>query len=174
QKKTKLKKEEEQNKKMLSQQTPISTKRMEGRRGVLREWFERVDSEKTGNITATQLQVQPAFSDLERGRGYLTADDVHEGLVKIGFSLDSPAYYTVCESFDQKKDGTFRLDDFISLCIFVQSAQNLFNSFDTARQGRITLDLNQFLPIVEYDINKEAIAFPLFTGPNPMYSIRSC
>ncbi|XP_038693995.1 sorcin-like isoform X1 [Tripterygium wilfordii] len=156
---------------------------------ILREWFDRVDSERTGSITAAQLQnalavgnlnfsisvvqqmirmydfdrngtmsfdefvalnkfllkVQQAFADLERGRNYLLPDDVHEALVKIGFSLDSPAFYTVCESFDQKKNGRFRLDDFISLCIFLQSARNLFNSFDTAKQGRVTLDLNQFV-----------------------------
>ncbi|KAE8008875.1 hypothetical protein FH972_005346 [Carpinus fangiana] len=147
---------------------------------ILREWFQRVDSEKTGNLTAIQLKramavgnlefslsvvqqmirmydfdrngtmsfdefvalnkfllkVQQAFSDLERGRGYIVPGDVNEALVKIGFSLDSPAFYTVCESFDQKKNGQFRLDDFISLCIFLQSARNLFNSFDTAKQGR--------------------------------------
>ncbi|KAH7835168.1 hypothetical protein Vadar_023510 [Vaccinium darrowii] len=155
----------------------------------LREWFDRVDSDKTGSITAAQLKrafavgnlefsvsivqqmirmydfdrnghmsfeeflalnkfllkVQHAFSDLERGRGHLVHDDVYEGLVKIGFSLDSPAFYTVCESFDQRKNGRFRLDDFISLCIFVQSSRNLFNSFDTSKQGRVTLDLNQFI-----------------------------
>ncbi|CAK9315447.1 unnamed protein product [Citrullus colocynthis] len=157
--------------------------------GILKEWFNRVASEKSGSITAPQLQnalavgnlnfphsivqqmirmydfdrngtmsfeefvalnkfllkLQQAFSDLERGRGYLVPDDVYEALVKIGFTLDSPAFYTVCESFDQKKNGRFRLDDFISLCIFVQSAANLFNSFDTAKQGRVTLDLNQFV-----------------------------
>ncbi|KAJ7967080.1 Calcium-dependent protein kinase SK5 [Quillaja saponaria] len=156
---------------------------------ILREWFEQVDSEKTGSITALQLKralavgnldfplsvvqqmirmydfdrngmmsfeefvalnrfllkVQHAFSDLERGRGFLLTDDVYEALVKIGFTLDSPAFYTVCESFDQNKNGRFRLDDFISLCIFLQSARNLFNSFDTAKQGRVTLDLNQFV-----------------------------
>ncbi|KAH0978128.1 hypothetical protein GBA52_027847 [Prunus armeniaca] len=80
-----------------------------------------------------------------RGRGYIVPDDVHEALVKIDFSLDSPAFYTVCESFDKKKKGMFRLDDFISLCIFLQSARNLFNSFDTAKQGRVSLDLNQFV-----------------------------
>ncbi|KAJ6897281.1 sorcin-like [Populus alba x Populus x berolinensis] len=156
---------------------------------MLREWFERVDSEKTGNITATQLKsalavgnlefplsvvqqmirmydfdrngtmsfdefvglnkfllkVQQAFSDLERGLGYLVPDDVYKGLVKIGFSLDSPSFYTVCESFDQKKNGKIRLDDFICLCIFVQSARNLFNSFDTTKQGRVTLDFNQLV-----------------------------
>ncbi|PON66235.1 Parvalbumin [Parasponia andersonii] len=156
---------------------------------ILREWFDRVDSDKSGNITPSQLKkalavgnlefpisvvlqmirmydfdrngtmsfdefvalnkfllkVQQAFSDLERDRGYLVTDDVYEALVKIGFSLDSPAFYTVCESFDQKKNGRFRLDDFISLCIFLQSARNLFDSFDTAKQGRVTLDLNQFV-----------------------------
>ncbi|KAJ0010032.1 hypothetical protein Pint_34110 [Pistacia integerrima] len=226
---------------------------------ILREWYDRVDSEKTGNITAAQLKcalavgnldfplsvvqqmirmydfdkngtmsfqefvelnkfllkVQHAFSDLEKGRGYLVPDDVYkvvsemlftlfldeeiikslqgiifsrmpiilheaeffillyfvllsfffldshcrivllQALVKIGFSLDSPAFYTVCESFDQKKNGRLRLDDFISLCIFLQSARsdcrrNLFNSFDTAKQGRVTLDLNQFIFCSEY------------------------
>ncbi|XP_047311848.1 sorcin-like [Impatiens glandulifera] len=156
---------------------------------ILRDWFDRVDSDKTGSITAPQLKgafavgnldfpisvvqqmirmydfdrngtmsfgefnalnkflikVQHCFSELERGRGYLVPDDVYEALLKIGISLDSPAFYTVCESFDQKKNGRFRLDDFISLCIFVQSARNMFNSFDTSKQGRISLDLNQFI-----------------------------
>ncbi|XP_055815443.1 uncharacterized protein LOC129885255 [Solanum dulcamara] len=156
---------------------------------ILREWFERVDTEKIGSITAIQLKsafaignlefpitvvqqmirmcdfdlngtmsfeefvelnkfllkVQHVFSDLERGRGFLVPDDVYEALIKIGFRLDSPALYTVCESFDSNKNGKFRLDDFISLCIFVQSARNLFDSFDTTKQGRVTLDLNQFI-----------------------------
>ncbi|CAL5205733.1 unnamed protein product [Lathyrus oleraceus] len=156
---------------------------------VVREWFDRVDSDKSGSITALQLKralgkgnlefslsvveqmirmydfdrngtmsfqeflalnnfllkVQHAFSDLEKGRGFLLPDDVFQAVVKIGFMLDSPAFYSVCESFDQSKNGRFRLDDFISLCIFLQSARNLFTSFDTAKQGRVTLDLNQFV-----------------------------
>ncbi|KAM4089612.1 hypothetical protein ACB094_07G166300 [Castanea mollissima] len=95
--------------------------------------------------TSDFFAVQQTFSDRERGRGYIVPDDVYEALVKIGFSLDSPAFYTVCESFDQKKNGRFRLDDFISLYIFLQSARNLFSSFDTVKQGRVTLDLNQFV-----------------------------
>ncbi|XP_031123802.1 sorcin-like [Ipomoea triloba] len=155
---------------------------------ILKEWFDRVDSDKTGSITAIQLKsvfaignlefpisvveqmirmydfdrngtmsfdefaelnkflqkIQNVFSELERGRGFLMPDDVYEALTRIGFSLDSPAFYTVCESFDKAKNGKFKLDDFISLCIFVQSARNLFNSFDTSKQGRISLDFNQF------------------------------
>lgn len=156
---------------------------------ILRQWFDRVDSDKTGSITAPQLRsalavgnldfplsivqqmirmydfdkngtmsfgefvaltrflikAQQAFAELERDRGYLGHDEVYKALVKLGFTLDTPAFYTVCESFDQDKTGKFQLDDFISLCIFLQSARNLFNSFDTAKQGRVTLDLNQFI-----------------------------
>ncbi|XP_062087092.1 uncharacterized protein LOC133793837 isoform X2 [Humulus lupulus] len=35
-----------------------------------------------------------------RERGYLVTDEVFEALVKIGFSLDSPAFYTVYECFE--------------------------------------------------------------------------
>ncbi|KAE8685760.1 Calcium-dependent protein kinase 23 isoform 4 [Hibiscus syriacus] len=91
------------------------------------------------------IKVQQAFSDLGRNRGFLVIDDVYEAINKIGFSLDSPAFYTACESFDQKKNGRLQLDDFISLCIFLQSARNMFNAFDTGKQGRVTLDLNQFV-----------------------------
>ncbi|CAL4937485.1 unnamed protein product [Urochloa decumbens] len=137
---------------------------------VLREWFDRVDAGRTGNITAPQLQsalavgnldfplsvvqqmirmydfdrngtmsfeeflalnkflqkVQSVFSTLERGRGFLSLEEVYE-------------------SFDKSKKGMVHLDEFISLCIFVQSARNLFNSFDTSKQGRVTLDFNQFV-----------------------------
>ncbi|KAL5144152.1 Sorcin [Glycine soja] len=87
------------------------------------------------------------------GRGFLVPDDVFEALVKIGFMLDSPAFYSVCESFDQSENGRFQLDNLISICIFLQSARNLFNSFDTAKQGRVTLDLNQFVYCSKYTLS---------------------
>ncbi|KAG0457000.1 hypothetical protein HPP92_021837 [Vanilla planifolia] len=162
---------------------------MENLTSVLKEWFNRVDSNNIGSINASQLKsalavgnlefplsvvqqmirmydfdrngtmdfeefvalnkfllkVQDAFAELERDRGFLTPDDIYQGLEKLGFSLDLPAFLTVCESFDPTKMGNIRLDAFISLCIFVQSARNLFNSFDTAKQGRVSLDFNQFV-----------------------------
>ncbi|XP_078448406.1 uncharacterized protein LOC144716982 [Wolffia australiana] len=158
--------------------------------GVLREWFNRVDSECKGTITALQLQtalahgnlnfsitvvqqmirmhdfdrngtmnfqefaslnkflykVQKAFSSLSReGGGFLTPDGVTEALKTLGFSLDYPSLYTACESFDREKDGRFFLDSFMSLCVFLQSARNLFDSFDLSRRGKVTLDFNQFV-----------------------------
>uniref|UniRef100_A0A0D6R575 EF-hand domain-containing protein n=1 Tax=Araucaria cunninghamii TaxID=56994 RepID=A0A0D6R575_ARACU len=67
-------------------------------------------------------KVQNAYIIVERGRGFLTLNDVYEALTKAGYTLDQPAFYTLCQSFDRTKQGRFRLDDFISLCIFVQSA----------------------------------------------------
>ncbi|KAK2640683.1 hypothetical protein Ddye_028478 [Dipteronia dyeriana] len=60
-----------------------------------------------------QNMVQHAFSELERDWGKL-----------VSHSL---AFYTACKSFDQKKNGSYRLDDFISLCIFLQSARYVSN-----------------------------------------------
>ncbi|KAL1369075.1 uncharacterized protein [Arachis hypogaea] len=121
---------------------------------MIREWFDRVDSHKTGTITAPQLKsalavgnlecplsvveqmikmydfdrngtmsfeefvalnkflikVQHAFSDLERGRGFLVLDDVFEALVKIGFTLDSPAFYSACALPIVEYDSTLRTD----------------------------------------------------------------
>ncbi|XP_026403011.1 penta-EF hand domain-containing protein 2-like [Papaver somniferum] len=119
---------------------------------IVQQMIRMYDFDKNGTMSFEQfvalnkflLKVQQAFADLERGRRYLGTDDAYEALIKVGFSLDSPAFYTVCESFDKNKSGKFRLDDFISLSIFLQSARNLFNSFDTAKQGRF-LDLNQFV-----------------------------
>ncbi|XP_020683555.1 penta-EF hand domain-containing protein 2-like isoform X2 [Dendrobium catenatum] len=82
-----------------------------------------MDFEEFVALNKFLLKVQNAFSQLDRGNGFLTLDDVYQALVKLGFSLDSPAFFTVCESFDQNKMGMVRLDAFISLCIFVQSAR---------------------------------------------------
>ncbi|KAL8196804.1 hypothetical protein R6Q57_024458 [Mikania cordata] len=145
---------------------------------VLKEWFDRVDSDTKGSITARQLQSALAVGNLQfpitivqqmirmydfDRNGTMSFEEfvalnkfLLKALLKVNISMDSPAFYTVCESFDKEKDGRFRLDDFISLCIFVQSARNLFNSFDTSKQGRVTLDLNQFL-YCKFDENEVSI-----------------
>ncbi|KAL4616533.1 hypothetical protein ACB092_07G205600 [Castanea dentata] len=79
--------------------------------------------------------------DFDRN-GTMSFDGVGEDWFLIGLSC---FLHSLRELFDQKKNGRFRLDDFISLYIFLQSARNLFSSFDTVKQGTVTLDLNQFV-----------------------------
>ncbi|CAM6066483.1 unnamed protein product [Sphagnum tenellum] len=78
-------------------------------------------------------------------RGFLALNEVYQALQQAGFTLDEPSFYTACQSFDPNRLGKFKLDDYISMCIFLQSAKNLFGAFDTSRIGHITLDFNQFV-----------------------------
>ncbi|MCO5607051.1 hypothetical protein L7F22_061243 [Adiantum nelumboides] len=90
-------------------------------------------------------KVQSSYAKFARDRSFLELNDVYLALQEIGYSLDQPAFYTACQSFDPNKLGKFRLDDYISLCIFLQSARNLFGAFDTKKAGRVALDFNQFV-----------------------------
>ncbi|XP_058090644.1 uncharacterized protein LOC131237040 isoform X1 [Magnolia sinica] len=208
----------------------------------LREWFERVDSEKTSSITALQLKsafavgnlefslsvvqqmirmydfdrngtmsfeefvalnkflmkVQNAFSALEshceltriychqqnslrrlylhilhlcyRGRGYLSPEDVYEALVKIGFSLDSPAFYTVCEEksvetaafliifralIKTRRAGSGWMILYHSVYLYSQLGIYLIRLIQLSRgESRwISTSLFTALPIAEYEIN---------------------
>ncbi|CAK9196398.1 unnamed protein product [Sphagnum troendelagicum] len=89
--------------------------------------------------------VQTSFSNVSRDQGFLALNEVYQALQQAGFALDEPSFYTACQSFDPNRLGKFKLDDYISMCIFLQSAKNLFGAFDTSRIGHITLDFNQFV-----------------------------
>ncbi|KAK9051887.1 hypothetical protein SSX86_028515 [Deinandra increscens subsp. villosa] len=116
------------------------------------------------NLGATYLSANPVFhartkhveidfhfvrEQVARGNlhvQFITTDDqIADVFTKPLLAQRFIALRNKLKSFDKEKDGRFRLDDFMSLCIFVQSARNLFNSFDTSKQGRVTLDLNQFI-----------------------------
>ncbi|KAG6557525.1 hypothetical protein Mapa_000799 [Marchantia paleacea] len=89
--------------------------------------------------------VQESFRTHVRNREQLSLNEVYNALTQAGFSLDQPAFYSVCQSFDKERSGHFRLDNYMSMCIFLKSARNLFTSFDIARAGAVTLDFNQFV-----------------------------
>ncbi|KAH8947322.1 hypothetical protein BDL97_11G034400 [Sphagnum fallax] len=89
--------------------------------------------------------VQTSFSNVSRDWGFLALNEVYQALQQAGFTLDEPCFYTACQSFDPNRLGKFKLDDYISMCIFLQSAKNLFGAFDASRIGHISLDFNQFV-----------------------------
>lgn len=89
--------------------------------------------------------VHSAFANVARNQQSISLNEVYMGLHQAGFSLDQPSFLTTCQSFDPRRLGKFEEHDFISICIFLQSAKNLFSAFDSTRQGRISLDYNQFI-----------------------------
>eukprot|EP00250_Pteridium_aquilinum_P005143 c15282_g1_i1 orf=654-1163(-) len=122
-------------------------------RPVIAQMIKMYDRDQSGSMSYEEFVslhkflsvVQNSFGKHARNRNFLELNDVYLALQDAGYSLDQPAFYTACQSFDQNKSGKFRLDDYISLCIFLQSARNLFGAFDTRREGRISLDFNQFV-----------------------------
>lgn len=91
-------------------------------------------------------QVQNSFHARDpRRRGVLGLDQVRQALQDLHFALDDPSFFSACQSFDPLRTGTLRLKEFISLCVFLQSARKLFGAFDVGNQGHLTLDFNQFI-----------------------------
>lgn len=120
---------------------------------VVSQMIKMYDKDQSGTMSFTEFVslhkfltvVQDSFTRNARNRGSLQLNDVYLALQQAGYNLDQPSFYTVCQSFDKQRTGSFRLDDFMSICIFLQSAQNLFGAFDTTKKGHVTLDFNQFV-----------------------------
>lgn len=120
---------------------------------VINQMIKMYDNDLNGSMSFDEFVslhkfltvVQDTFSRHSRNRGVLTLKEMYPALQQAGYSLDQPSFFTVCQSFDLEKTGNFRLDNFMSVCIFLQSAQNLFTAFDTQRRGHVTLDFNQFV-----------------------------
>lgn len=76
---------------------------------VLREWFDRVDAGRTGNITAAQLQ----------------------GALAVG-NLNFPisVVQQMIRMYDFDRNGTMNFEEFLALNKFLQKVQNVFSTLD--------------------------------------------
>eukprot|EP00850_Spirogloea_muscicola_P019849 SM000200S05839 [mRNA] locus=s200:203922:206262:- [translate_table: standard] len=121
---------------------------------VVNQMIRMYDRDQSGTMSFPEFvslhtflgTVQTSFSANDRQRtGVLVVNDVFAALQQAGYTLDQPSFLALCQAFDQQRSGRFRLDDFIQLCIFLQSAKNLFTAFDAQRAGRVSLDFNQLV-----------------------------
>ncbi|XP_058090647.1 uncharacterized protein LOC131237040 isoform X4 [Magnolia sinica] len=76
----------------------------------LREWFERVDSEKTSSITALQLKSAFAVGNLE-------------------FSLS--VVQQMIRMYDFDRNGTMSFEEFVALNKFLMKVQNAFSALES-------------------------------------------
>lgn len=134
-------------------QAALAAGNLQFNKPIIAQMIKMYDRDQNGSMSYEEFVnlhkflsvVQNSFEKHARNRQFLELNSVYLALQDAGYSLDEPAFYTACQSFDQKKSGKFRLDDFISVCIFLQSARNLFGAFDTRKEGRIALDFNQLV-----------------------------
>ncbi|KAG1662375.1 hypothetical protein FOA52_006637 [Chlamydomonas sp. UWO 241] len=84
------------------------------------------------------------YFDTDRSRA-LSANEVISALKHAGFHMDPPVVQAMFKRHDPNNTNTLSLDEYIRLCLFLQSCVRTFGAFDTGRSGRITLDFNQFV-----------------------------
>ncbi|GAU33679.1 hypothetical protein TSUD_310870 [Trifolium subterraneum] len=81
----------------------------EKRAAVLREWFDRVDSDKSGSITALQLKTALAVGNLE-------------------FSLS--VVQQMIRIYDFDRNGTMSFQEFVALNNFLLKVQHAFSDIE--------------------------------------------
>lgn len=157
---------------------------------LVRQWFQQIDTDRSGELTAAELQralqlgnlnyglndvdqmirafdtrgrrklnmqeferlhqflcsIQSSFFYFDKDRsGSLSGPEVMQALQHAGFNLDQPVLYSMMQKYDPDVSGTLTLDEYIRMCLFLQSCVRTFSAFDAQRQGRITMDFNQFV-----------------------------
>lgn len=66
-----------------------------------------------------------------------------QALRHAGFNLDPPVVQAMMNRHDPDNNNQMSLDEFIRMCLFLQSCVRTFSAFDAQRTGRITLDFGQ-------------------------------
>lgn len=80
--------------------------------------------------------------------GSINLQAVQLALLELGFSLDmnpSGAFYKVCESFDASRQGVIDQESFVTMAVQLTNSKRMFELFDEAKAGRVTLDFNQLV-----------------------------
>lgn len=94
-------------------------------------------------------RMQQIFSENDVAQtGKLALPQVITALGRLDFTLDlqpDGAFYKLIKSYDFSPDHLISLDIFIAMCVQLRNAQKMFNLFDSARRGHITLDWNQYV-----------------------------
>ncbi len=65
------------------------------------------------------------------------------GCACAGFRLDPPVLQSMMARHDPDNSGTLSLDEYIRMCLFLQSCVRTFTAFDAQRTGRVVMDFNQ-------------------------------
>ncbi|PNW85918.1 hypothetical protein CHLRE_03g200050v5 [Chlamydomonas reinhardtii] len=90
------------------------------------------------------IQNSFAYFDADRSRT-LQTNEVQQALNHAGFRLDPPVLAAMMSRHDPDNSGTLSLDEYIRMCLFLQSCVRTFTAFDQQRTGKITLDFNQWV-----------------------------
>lgn len=77
--------------------------------------------------------------------GDLDKQEVRRALDAAGFKLEEPAFESMFEAYDPDRSQTLNMPAFIGMTLFLSSATNAFQAFDTGNAGTVAFDYSQFI-----------------------------
>ncbi|XP_013785976.1 programmed cell death protein 6-like [Limulus polyphemus] len=89
--------------------------------------FKSFDRDNSGNIDKNELQA---------------------ALTSFGYRLSERFYSTLIRKFDRDAMGSVKFDDFIQLCVLLQTLTAAFRYHDTDQDGWIRISYEEFLILV--------------------------
>mmetsp|Transcript_22569 Transcript_22569/g.62344 ORF Transcript_22569/g.62344 Transcript_22569/m.62344 type:complete len:219 (-) Transcript_22569:946-1602(-) len=111
----------------------------------------KLNIEEFAKLHSFLTSVQSSFVYFDRDMSRtLEFGEVLQALKHAGFTLDPPVVQAMMHRHDPDNDTHMKLDDFIRMCLFLQSCVRTFSAFDAQRTGRITLDFGQFAYAVSH------------------------
>ncbi|XP_053208872.1 programmed cell death protein 6-like [Panonychus citri] len=89
------------------------------------------------------------FKSFDRDNsGNIDRNELKQALTTFGYRLSDNFYTIIVRKFDRKSSGSIYFDDFIQLCVLLQSLTSAFRQHDTDQDGWIQIDYERFLTMV--------------------------
>ncbi|KAL6011923.1 hypothetical protein ACLOJK_002389 [Asimina triloba] len=114
------------------------TGRMENT-AILREWFQRVDSDRTGSITAPQLKFLPFTSESLAQSAFASGNlefsvSVVTQMIRLTSYLNAVFEKQILRfsMYDFDRNGTMSFEEFVALNKFLLQVQNAFSALESS------------------------------------------
>ena len=92
-----------------------------------------------------------AFTKIDKdGSGYLDKNETAAALQASNVQVKPQVLEALFKKFDVHKKGQLTFDGYIMLCGFVGTVMNIFRAIDTDKDGKITLDVYEFMQWCSY------------------------
>jgi len=92
---------------------------------------------------------QQTFRSYDRDNsGFIDKGELATALGMMGYRLQPATVDLFVVKYDRGHRGTIAFDDFVQLCVSLQSLTNSFRRHDTSQNGWITIHYEQFLSMV--------------------------
>nr|XP_054920540.1 programmed cell death protein 6-like [Dermacentor andersoni] len=88
------------------------------------------------------------FKDFDKDcSGSIDRNELRDALTSFGYRLSGEAVDLLLRKYDRERKGSINFDDYILCCISLQTITNAFKSYDTDRDGFITISYEDFLKL---------------------------